>query len=117
MIKKLNNITFPVSDLKKVTEFYEKVLGLKKQGEWSTYVIFDCGGVELAFEPGGSKGAKKGWPYIFLVVDDVDAETKKLKDKGVKFKSEPKDQSWGGKVASLTDPDGNVICLLQWKEK
>jgi len=117
MIKRLNNITIPVSDLKKTVEFYEKVLGLKKESEWSTYVIFDCGGVELAFEPGGSKGEKKGSPYIFLIVDDVDKEYEQLKEKGVKFKSEPKDQPWGGRVASLTDPDGNKICLLQWKEK
>jgi catechol 2,3-dioxygenase-like lactoylglutathione lyase family enzyme len=52
MIKKLNNVTIPVSSLKEIVEFYEKVLGLKKQFECPSYVIFDCGGVELAFEPG-----------------------------------------------------------------
>ncbi|MBE0512956.1 VOC family protein, partial [Candidatus Bathyarchaeota archaeon] len=29
MIKKIRNITFPVSDLKKAVDFYENVLGLK----------------------------------------------------------------------------------------
>lgn len=117
MVKRLNNITFPVSNLKETVDFYEKVLGLKKQFECPTYVIFDCGGVELAIEPGGRKGKKEGLPYVFLLVDDVDTEYQQLKEKGVKFKSKPEDVSWGGRVASLTDPDGNVLCLLQWKEK
>jgi len=117
MIKRLNNITFPVSDLKEITAFYEKVLGLKKQSEWPTYVIFDCGGVDLALEPGGEKAEKKGSPYVFLIVDDVDAEYQELKNKGVKFKYEPKDQTWGGRVATLTDPDGNLLCIWQRKEK
>lgn len=113
MIKRLSNITIPVSDLKETVAFYEKVLGLKKQGEWPTYVIFDCG-VELAFEPGGNKGEKGNWPYIFLSVDDVDAEYQRLMDKGVKFITEPKDEYWGGRTASLTDPDGNKVVLVQY---
>jgi len=117
MIKKLSNVTVPVSDLKEAVEFYEKVLGLKKKYKWPNYVAFDCGCVELAFEPGGSKGEKEGSPYMFLLVDNVDAEYRELSSKGVKFESEPRDTSWGGRVASLTDPDGNVVCLLQWKKK
>jgi len=114
MIKKLTNITVPVSDLKEAVNFYEKILGLKKQSEWRTYVIFDCG-IELAFEPGGSKGKKENFPYIFLEVDDVDAEYQKLMDKGVKFINAPKDEHWGGRTASLTDPDGNKVVLVQYK--
>ncbi|MEM2954235.1 MAG: VOC family protein [Candidatus Bathyarchaeia archaeon] len=72
MIKKINNITFAVSDLKETTSFYENIIGLKKTAEWSNYVIFDVGGIELAFEPGGKKGRKEGAPDIFLLVDDVD---------------------------------------------
>jgi len=113
--KRLSNITIPVSDLKEAVEFYEKVLGLKKQFECPSYVTFDCDGVELAFEPGGSKGKKEGSPYVFLLVDNVDAKYRELKNKGVNFKSEPRDKPWGGRVASLRDPDGNMVCLLQWK--
>jgi len=65
LIRKIQNITFPVSDLKKSINFYENVLGLKKTDEWSTYVTFDVGGVEFALEP-------KGKIDVFLLVDDVD---------------------------------------------
>jgi metallothiol transferase len=116
MIKRINHITFAVSDLKQTASFYENVIGLKKTGEWSNYVIFDVGGVELAFEPGGKKGRKEGGPSIFMLVDNVDGEYKKLKEKGVKFASEPKDQYWGGRTATFLDPDGNTFILTQPKE-
>ncbi|MEO0162128.1 MAG: VOC family protein [candidate division WOR-3 bacterium] len=116
MIKKLTNITIPVSNLKEAVNFYEKVLGLKKRYEWPTYVIFNCG-IELAFEPGGTKGEKRNLPYIFLEVDDVDAEYHRLLDMGVKFKSRPKNEHWGGRTAGLTDPDGNKVVLVEYKEK
>ena len=117
MIKRINHITFAVSDLKKTTLFYENSLGLKKTGEWSNYVIFDVGGVELAFEPGGKKGRKEGAPDIFMIVDNVDDAYKKLKEKGVKFASEPKDQYWGGRTATFLDPDENMFILVQTKEE
>jgi catechol 2,3-dioxygenase-like lactoylglutathione lyase family enzyme len=116
MIKRINHITFAVSDLKQTTNFYENVLGLKKTREWSTYVIFDVGGVELGFEPGGKKGRKEGAPHIFMTVDNVDDAYKKLKEKGVNFVSEPKDQPWGGRTAAFPDPDENMFILVQQKE-
>jgi len=116
MIKGLCNITFPVSDLKQTVNFYEKILGLKKRFEGSAVVIYDCG-IELAFEPGGTKGKKGDHPYIFLEVANVDAEYRELMDKGVKFRSAPKDEQWGGRTASLADPDGNKVVLVQFKTK
>jgi len=59
MIKRINHITIYVSDLKSIS-FYEKILGLKKTGEWSNYAIFDVGGTDLGLEPDGKKGRKEG---------------------------------------------------------
>jgi catechol 2,3-dioxygenase-like lactoylglutathione lyase family enzyme len=115
MIKGLCNITFPVLDLKKTVNFYEKILGLKKLFEGSTNVIFDCG-IELAFETGGPKGKKEGHPYIFFEVDNVDLEYRKLMDKGLKFRSAPKDEHWGGRTASFIDPEGNKVVIVQLKK-
>ena len=109
MIKKISHITFPVSDLKKTVAFYENILGLKKTGEWSTYAIFDVGGVELGLEPGGKL-------EVYMLVDDVDKAYKELKKKGVKFIAEPKDQQWGGRTATIVDPDGNAIIIEHFKE-
>jgi len=109
VIKRINHLTFPVSDLKKTVAFYEKILGLKKTGEWGNYVIFDVGGTELAFET-------KGEQQIYMLVDDVDKEYEDLKKKGVNFVTEPKDQPWGGRTAMFADLDGNRFILESFKK-
>ncbi len=96
--------------------FYESTLGLRKTAEWPDYVIFDVGGIDLAFEPGGKKGPKEEAPDIFMLVDDVDEAYRQLSGKGVKFVTEPKDQSWGGRTASFLDPDENRFILVHFKE-
>jgi len=109
VIKRINHLTFPVSDLKKAVAFYENILGLKKTGEWGNYAIFDVGGTDLAFET-------KGEQQIYMLVDDVDKEYQDLKKKGVNFISEPKDQPWGGRTATFVDPDGNKFILESFKK-
>jgi len=47
MIKTVWCITFYVSDLGKAKKFYEEILCLEKKYEYSSYVGFECGGVEI----------------------------------------------------------------------
>jgi len=109
MIEKVYYIRFPVSDLKRAVSFYENILGLKKTSEWPTGAIFDVGGVQFGLEVGLKQ-------EIFLLVDNVDKAYKNLREKGVKFVTEPKDQHWGARTASFVDPDGNTFTLETFKE-
>jgi len=34
--------------------------------------------------------------------------------KGITFVGEPQDQSWGTRMVSFRDPDGNNLYLLEW---
>ena len=110
------NITFHVSDFLEAVCFYENVLGLPKRSQWSTYAVFDLCGIMLGLEPGGEKGVKKGVPDIYLQVDNVDEVYRELKSKGVRFLTEPQDQSWGARTAKFADPDGNVFILVELKK-
>jgi len=105
-----------VSNFQESVAFYENILGLPKKSQWSTYAVFDLCGIMLGLEPGGEKGAKKGAPDIYLQVENVDEAYEELKDKGVRFITEPKDQSWGARTAKFTDPDGNTFILVQLKK-
>jgi len=107
------NITFHVSDFQESVAFYENVLSLPKKSHWPTYAVFDLCGMMLGLEPGGEREAKKGFPDIYLQVDNVDDEYRELKGKGVRFLTEPKDQSWGARTAKFVDPDGNRLILVQ----
>lgn len=52
MIEKIENLTIPVSDLKKAIHFYGNLLGLKKRDEWSNYATFNIGEMMLGLDPG-----------------------------------------------------------------
>jgi len=110
------NLTFHVSDFEEAVSFYENVLGLQKKSYWPTYAVFDLCGTMLGLEPGGERGVKKGAPDIYLQVDNVDEAYRELKSKGVKFLTEPKDQSWGARTTKFVDPDENAFILVQLKK-
>ena len=103
-IKRIAHITIGVSDLKKSVSFFENVLGFKKMGEWPAYAIFDIAGVSFGLEP-------KAEHEICFLVDNVDEAYQNLKDGGLKFATEPKDQPWGVRDASFVDPDGNKFII------
>jgi len=111
VIEKVENLTLPVLDLKKSVAFYENILGLKKRDEWSNYATFNIGDMMLGLDPD-----PKAELQIYITVDNVDEEYKTLKEKGVKFLTEPKDQYWGGRTAKFVDPDGNKFILVSFKE-
>jgi len=109
-INRIAHITMRVSDLKKSVSFFQDVLGLQKMGEWPTYAIFNIAGVSFGLEP-------KTKMEICFHVDNVDNAYQNLKDKGVKFVTEPKDQPWGVRDATFFDPDGNTFIIESFQCK
>jgi catechol 2,3-dioxygenase-like lactoylglutathione lyase family enzyme len=101
--------------LKRAARFYEEVLGLEKKYEFSSYVGFECGGVEIGLIPklrGGEQAAPLS-PSVEFLVDDVEKFYRELKNKNVKFVEELHEEPWGGKQATFTDPDGNILEIVQ----
>lgn len=115
MIKTVWCITFYVSNLKKAAKFYEEILGLEKKYEYSSYVGFECDGVEIGLIPKLTEGQKVSplSPSVEFLVDDVEKVYKELKKKGVKFIKELHDEPWGGRQATFTDTDGNILEIAQ----
>lgn len=119
MIKTVWGITFYVSDLKKAKRFYGEVLGLEKKYEFSSYVGFECGGVEIGLipDPEGKEKGNKSFA-VELLVSNVQETYDVLKRKGVKFIKDLHEETWGGKQAAFKDPDGNILEITQidWKK-
>jgi len=115
MIKTVWCITFYVSDLGKAKNFYEEILCLEKKYEYSSYVGFECGGVEIGLisKPEGEQKANQTSPSVEFLVDNMDKVYKDLKSKGVKFIKELHDEPWGGRQATFTDPDGHILEIVQ----
>jgi uncharacterized glyoxalase superfamily protein PhnB len=107
MIKTVWCITFYVSNL-------------EKKYEYSSYVGFECGGVEIGLTPKLTEEQKVSRlsPSVEFLVDDAKKVYDELKNKGVKFIKELHEEPWGGKQATFTDPDGNILEITQinWKK-
>jgi catechol 2,3-dioxygenase-like lactoylglutathione lyase family enzyme len=117
-----------VSDQSKALEFYTRTLGFVKKtdvpaGEYRWLTVgTGTDDFELLLEPNVHPVAKtyqkgifdEGIPATMFFVDDVDAEYKRLKDAGVRFKSEPVDMG-NVKIAVMNDTCGNWISLAQMK--
>lgn len=115
MIKTVWCVTFYVSDLKKATKFYEEILGLEKKYEYPSYVGFECGGVEIGLIPKLTERQKVSplSPSVEFLADDVEKVYNELKNKGVEFIKELHYEPWGGRQATFTDPDGNILEIAQ----
>lgn len=115
MIKTVWSITFYVSNLKRAAEFYEKTLGLEKKYEFSSYVGFECGGIEIGLIPKIKEKQKVNplSPSVEFLVNNVEKTYNELKKKGVKFIKGLHEEPWGGRQATFTDPDGNILEIVQ----
>ena len=68
-------------------------------------------------EPADTATARPGNAHLAFVVDDLDAEYRRLKDRGVRFKSSPNEVTFGinrgARAVYLNGPDGIALELLQ----
>jgi len=104
-------------DVRGLAAFYEKLLGTATNGN-DDYVELHPGGALLAimsrqsavFTYGGEWPAKgNGAAILEFLVDDVDAERKRIEGYVSEWVLEPKDMPWGNRSMMFRDPDGNVI--------
>jgi catechol 2,3-dioxygenase-like lactoylglutathione lyase family enzyme len=128
MIKGVDNIGICVTDLRLAVRFYQD-LGFTKAYENDRGVTMIAGTAKLfIFQSRRSNPAPVerdftlfqnplGIDHISFKVEDVDRVYAEGKAKGLVFNGEPADQSWGARMVSLRDPDGNNLYLLKWLKK
>ena len=120
--------SIPVDDQDKALRFYTEVLGFTKKTEipvgdhrWLTVVSpEDPDGPELVLEPDSHPAVKPfkaalnsdGIPFTSFAVDDVNAESERLRELGVRFVQEPV-QMGPVITAVFDDTCGNLIQIAQ----
>jgi predicted enzyme related to lactoylglutathione lyase len=114
---RISYVNIFVKNLGVATEFYRDKLGLPLgfSSEEHGYASFAGGGIRLGVAvPGPDHGELVGrHTGIGLEVADLEAEHARLSDLGVRFAMPPTKQPWGGFMALIADPDGNVFYLDQ----
>jgi len=98
-----------------LARFYGEVLGLPRVERFHD-PVFDAGEAKIRILEHSRVHGRNPAPerhQINLFVDDVEAEASRLRGLGVPFVRDPEREWWGGVVATMTDPDGNYVQLLE----
>jgi predicted enzyme related to lactoylglutathione lyase len=108
----IRTVLHPVSDLARAKEVYAALLGVPPQTDGPYYVGFDAAGQQIGLVPaGGPQGMTS--PVAYWHVPDIEAKLAEVTAAGATVKEPPRDVGGGRLVATVTDPDGNVLGLLQ----
>jgi predicted enzyme related to lactoylglutathione lyase len=107
----IKTVLHPVSDLDRAKAVYTALLGGPPQTDSPHYVGFDTAGQHIGLVPGGLE--KMSSPVAYWHVADIEAKVAEVTAAGATVKEPPHDVGGGRLVATVTDPDGNVLGLLQ----
>jgi predicted enzyme related to lactoylglutathione lyase len=108
----IKTVLHPVSDPTAAKAVYTALLGLAPQTDESYYVGFDVAGQHIGLVPGGGAQGMTG-PVAYWHVPDIEAKLAEVTAAGAVVKEPAHDVGGGRLVATVTDPDGNVLGLLQ----
>lgn len=123
MTDDLVSVRYIVNDVEASLDFYTRHLGFTVMTNFgSAFADVVRGNLRLLLSgptssagrtlPDGRQPVAGGWNRIHLIVDDIEAETARLRASGVEFRSDIITGP-GGKQILLDDPSGNPIELFQ----
>jgi predicted enzyme related to lactoylglutathione lyase len=108
-----------VTEWERAIRFYSGTLGMTiaYQSDEMGWAQMAPGVGQLALErvdPSDSEGRALVGRFVGVSpqVPDIFATYNALAERGVEFVAPPEKQPWGGVLAHLRDPDGNVLTLL-----
>lgn len=113
MLQGLRVVMYHVENLAEAKRWYSKVLSKEPYFDQPFYVGFNVGGYELGLNPSVENTTKGGSTYAYWGVKDAYAEYKRLQELGAKAHTEVMDVGEGILVATVTDPWGNVVGIVQ----
>jgi catechol 2,3-dioxygenase-like lactoylglutathione lyase family enzyme len=117
------NVRYMVDDVDEAVAFYSKLLGFELLTSASpAFADVKRGNLRLLISgpessagrpmPDGRKPGPGGWNRVHFIVADIDAEVRRLRDAGARFRNDIVTGP-GGKQILLEDPSGNVVELFQ----
>ena len=117
----LNAARIFVKDLESAKNFYLAKLGLvvKADGTEYGYCVFKAGNTDLVVETVADDAPEEDrvlvgrFTGLSFAVPGIEAKHLELAARGVRFTGLPEKQSWGGVLATLQDPSGNELQIVQ----
>ncbi len=117
----LNTARVFVRDIDAAKQFYSSKLGLplKADGSQYGYCVFKAGSTELVVEVVSEDASEDDrilvgrFTGLSFTVQDCGEKHRELVALGVLFTGAPEKQVWGGILATLQDPSGNELQIVQ----
>lgn len=108
----IKTVLHPVTDLAKAKAVYTALLGTSPQTDSEYYVGYEAAGQQIGLVPGGGPQGMTT-PVAHWHVPDIEAKLADVTAAGATVKEPPRNVGGGRLVATFTDPDGNVLGLIQ----
>ena len=113
MFQGLRTVIYHVEDVEKAKAWYSQALKARPYFDKPFYVGFNVGGFELGLDPDPA-GVRKGNAGVaYWQVPDARAAFQRLLEMGARVHSPVEEVGDGIRVATVTDPFGNVIGLIE----
>lgn len=120
--RQIGAMTLFVPDLDRAKSFYHEVLGLPVHDVDEDNVMVRFTGmvaflhrVAIAPEPSADAldQARQGAGQFAIIVDDVDAVSAEVRERGATLLSGPADRPWGMRTITFADPAGHIWEIAQ----
>jgi predicted enzyme related to lactoylglutathione lyase len=116
MIQSIAFFVYPVADMKRARDFYERILGLRAETSFSDeWIEYDVAGTTFAITTmdANHKPAAKG-AVVAFEVDDLNVAVARLKSECVQFAQENM-ESPVCRFCVVLDADGNEVIIHKRK--
>ncbi|MDH3605734.1 MAG: VOC family protein [Acidimicrobiia bacterium] len=107
----IDTIIVQAADPSALADFYVRALSIDADEvvEEDGHYGFDLGEIYLGFDRSDGSHQHPGPISFWLTVDDLDATFHRCIEEGATAVLEPVDRPWGDRLASVKDPEGNVV--------
>lgn len=106
----LDTVMLITPDAETLSAFYVAALGIDSEPKRvEGHVGYQLGPIYLGFDEVQSDADPPGKLMLWFTVDDVDAVWARCIALGGTGRTPPGDQPWGGRGASVLDPEGNHL--------
>jgi predicted enzyme related to lactoylglutathione lyase len=115
-IRSLDHVYYWTSDMERAVRFYRDVLGLRLvRQDGDSWALFEADGSRFALHGvvDGHPVAPGGATAVFSV-DDLDRARLTLEGRGARFHERGGEVPGYARFASLSDPDGNTVQLIEY---
>ncbi len=113
---RIGQIFVTAHDLDRAKRFYRDTLGMRFLFDAPNMAFFDCGGVRLMLGIPEKPEHDHPASILYYAVDDIEAAHKTLKDRDVKFLTQPqvvhKTNDSELRLAFFNDSEGNPLALM-----